>query len=546
MQVANSMQPKRVLVVGGGSAGWMTAAYLNAALNGAGHQVADISLVESPDVPRVGVGEATIPNINHILSVIGIDEVTFMKRVDGTFKQSIRYVNWLHNGGEYYHHPFSRFRPGPVDSTARNWLMSDRSIPFTETVSAQPIICELGLAPKTLAGGELETPLTYAFHMNALKFADYLTELSTGRGVTHYSDHVIDIEMAETGDIQAVVTRGGLRLEADLFIDCTGFAAILIEKKLGVEWIDCSQWLLCDRAITLHVPYDKHYPGFVRPYTTATALSAGWVWDIPLQDRRSLGYVHSSAFLGDAEAEQELRAWEGAHCESLEARSVKFKVGHRAKAWVRNCVAIGLASSFIEPLESTGLYLSDLAAVILTEHFPRDDDMAPMAFRFNRTMTNRFYEILDFINMHYCLTQRTDTEFWREVRKPARINDRLKAKLAFWRIKPPSAADFEDQWFPGQVDTPLPTGGLPGDHRSPIDTAGLWNHESYEAILYGMDFLAAECDAWFGKERPKPRMLKKIIEILTAAPRTLPLHDEWLKRVLGMPNYRTSRSKIRQ
>ena len=131
MQVANSMQPKRVLVVGGGSAGWMTAAYLNAALNGAGHQVADISLVESPDVPRVGVGEATIPNINHILSVIGIDEVTFMKRVDGTFKQSIRYVNWLHNGGEYYHHPFSRFRPGPADSTARNCLTTDRSIPFT-------------------------------------------------------------------------------------------------------------------------------------------------------------------------------------------------------------------------------------------------------------------------------------------------------------------------------------------------------------------------------------------------------------------------------
>jgi len=532
-------QPKRVLVVGGGSAGWMTAAYLNAALNGNGRKRADISLVESPDVPRVGVGEATIPNINHILRVIGIDEVEFMKRVDGTFKQSIRYVNWLHNNGDYYHHPFSRFRPSPIDFSARNWLMSDRSIPFTETVSAQPIICELGLSPKMLDGGTPEAPLTYAFHMNALKFADYLTELATAKGVAHYVDHVVDVEMSDNGNIEAVRTKEGLRLEADLFIDCTGFAAILIEKKLGVEWVDCSQWLLCDRAITMHVPYDKHYPGFVRPYTTATALSAGWVWDIPLQDKRSLGYVHSSAFLGDADAERELRLFEGPHADEFDARTVNFKVGHRTKAWVKNCVAIGLAGGFIEPLESTGLYLSDLAAVILTEHFPRDD-MAPMAWRFNRTMANRFYEILDFINMHYCLSRRTDTEFWREIQKPERVNDRLKAKLEFWKIKPPSISDFEDQRFPGQPDSRLPSGDLPGDHRSPVDTAGLWNHESYEAILYGMDFLATECDEWFGKNRPKPRMLKRIIESLTIAPHSLPSHAEWLQRVLGMRHYPTT------
>ena len=535
------MRPKRVLVVGGGSAGWMAAAYLNAALNGSGRKVADISLVESPDVPRVGVGEATIPNINHILAVIGINEMEFMQRVNGTFKQSIRYVNWLHNNGDYYHHPFSRFRPGPIDSTAQNWLRSDRSIPFTETVSAQPIICELGLAPKMLGTGDLETPLTYAFHMNALKFADYLTEWSIARGVTHYVDHVVDIKIAENGDIESVQTKSGQCLEADLFIDCTGFAAILIEKKLGVKWVDCSQWLLCDQAITMHVPYEQHYMGFVRPYTTATALSAGWVWDIPLQDKRSLGYVHSSAFLSVDEAEQELRKFEGIHTESLDARIVKFKVGHREKAWARNCVAIGLAGSFIEPLESTGLYLSDLAAVILTEHFPRGDDMTPLAYRFNRTMANRFYEILDFINMHYCLTRRTDTGFWREIQQPERLNDRLKAKLDFWKIKPPSAADFEDQWFPGQPDTPLPSGDLPGDHRNPIDTAGLWNHESYEAILYGMDFLATECDKWFGTERPKPRVLKQVLKLLTTAPRKLPLHDVWLKRVLSMPDYPKSR-----
>ncbi|MEX2494557.1 MAG: tryptophan halogenase family protein [Woeseia sp.] len=531
------MTPRKVLIVGGGSAGWMAAAYLNAALNRDGRKVADISLIESPDVPRIGVGEATIPNINHILAVIGIDQHEFMRRVDGTFKQSIKYVDWLHGKGEYYHHPFSRYRPGPIDRSAEYWLMSDRSIPFCETVSAQPVICELGLSPQMLGTWDFGRPLSYAYHMNALKFADYLCELSTARGVTHHLDHVTGVEMAANGEIAAVQTRTGKRLEADLFIDCTGFAALLIEKKLDVKWVDCSQWLLCDRAVTTHVPYERHYPGYVRPYTTATALSSGWVWEIPLQDKRSLGYVHSSAFLGEEDAERELRAFEGSHCEALDSRIVHFKVGHREKAWVGNCIAIGLAGSFIEPLESTGLYLSDLAAVMLAEHFPRRGDMAPLAFRFNRIMANRFYEILDFINMHYCLTRRSDTAFWQEVQRPERINDRLKAKLDFWRVKPPSAADFEDQFFPGQPAAGLPSGGRPGDHRSPIDTASLWSYESYEAILYGMEFLDEECDEWYGANRPTPTVLRRVIDKLTLAQQKLPPHAVWLQRLVGMPEY---------
>jgi tryptophan halogenase len=486
----------------------------------------------------------TIPSINHILAVIGINEHEFLARVDGTFKQAIKYVNWLDGQGDSYYHPFNRFRSSPVDRTGRKWLMSDRSIPFAETVSAQPIICDLNLAPQMLGRWDFGPPLTYAFHMNALKFADYLCELATSRGVKHYSDHVVDVEMAENGDIAAVHTKSGKRLEADLFIDCTGFVGLLIEKKLGVGWVDCSQWLLCDRATVMPVPYEHHYPGYVRPYTTATALSAGWVWEIPLQDKRSLGYVHSSEFLSDEDAEREIRTFEGEHAESLDSRIVHFKVGHREKAWVRNCIAIGLSGGFIEPLESTGLYLSDLATVMLTEHFPYHGDMAPLAFRFNRIMANRFYEILDFINMHYCLTRRSDTEFWREVRKPARMTDRLRAKLDFWRIKPPSVADFEDQWFPGQPDTPLPSANLPGDHRSPVDTADVFGIDSYEAILYGMDFLDAECNDWFGENRPRTRIAKTVAERLAVAPRKLPPHDLWLKRVLGMPDYPTARRSL--
>ena len=526
------MKRKRVLIVGGGSAGWMTAAYLDAVLNGAGQIPVDISLIESPDVPRIGVGEATIPSINHILEAISIDEVEFMKRVDGTFKQAIKYVNWLDCQGESYYHAFGRYRESPIDWSSLNWLMSDRSLPFSETISAQPVICEACFAPKMMGQWDMGAQFTYAFHMNALKFADYLCEIATSRGVQHYLDHVVDIEMTDGGDIAAVQTKGGNRIEADLFVDCTGFAGLLIEKKLGADWVDCSQWQLCNRALVIQVPYEHSYPGYVRPNTLATAVSAGWIWEIPLQNRRAWGYVHSSDFINEDDAEKELRAFVGPIADSFQTRLVPFKVGYRAKTWVQNCVAVGLSAGFIEPLDSTGLYLSDLAAVMLTEHFPYGGDMAPLAYRYNRIVANRFHEVLDFINMHYCLTRRTDTEFWREVQRPERTNDRLKAKLDFCRVKPPSPADLEDQW--------LPSSGLPGDHRSPVDTAGIFTLSSYEAILYGMDFLSAECDQWFGTNRPASQVPVRILNRLQVAPQKLTPHDVWLQRVTGMPDYPTT------
>ncbi len=532
------MTRKRVLIVGGGSSGWMTAAYLDAVLNRDGKKRADISLIESPDVPRIGVGEATIPSINHILAAIGIDELEFLRRVDGTYKQAIKYVNWLDGQGESYYHAFGRYRTSPVDSTTLDWLMSDRSLPFSETISAQPVICEACLVPKMMGQKDFGTPLTYAFHMDALKFADYLCEIATSRGVAHRVDHVVDIEMADNGEIAAVKTKSGARIEADIFVDCTGFAGLLIEKRLGVDWVDCSRWMLCDSALTIQVPYEHNYPGYIRPNTLATAVSAGWIWEIPLQTRRAWGYVHASEFISTDDAEKELRAHIGPLADEFDVRYVPFKVGYRSKAWVRNCVAIGLSAGFIEPLESTGLYLSDLAAVMLTEYFPDHGDRDTLALRYNRIIANRFHEILDFLNMHYCLTRRRDNDFWREVGKPGRMTDRLRAKLEFWRNKPPTPTDFEDQWFPGQPDTPLPSGGLPGDHRSPIDTGGVFSLSSYEAILYGMDFLREECDQWFGSNRRASQVPQRIADRLRIAPQKLPPHDVWLKHFVGMPDYK--------
>ncbi|RUO44855.1 tryptophan halogenase family protein [Idiomarina aquatica] len=534
MQNNNNKKTQRVVIVGGGSSGWIAAAYLNGALNQRGEKPrVDITVIESPDIPRISVGEATIPAIQHVLSVIGLNEAEFLQQTDATFKQSIKYCNWVKKDNTFYHHPFSSMRVQPLDFAAQRWLASDRSIPFMETCSAQPIICEWGLAPKMMGEWRMGPPLTYAYHMDAQKFADYLRDFSKARGVRHIAANMTDVSLTAEGSVSSVNTDCAGEIEGDLFIDCTGFRAKLIEEQLQVGWDDCSQWLLCDRAVTMHLPYDRFYPGEVRPYTTATALSNGWVWDIPMQSRRSVGYVHSSAYISKQDAEAELRAYQGGDSSSQDVRFIDFKVGRRRQNWVNNVVAVGLSGGFIEPLESTGLYLSELGVVALAEYFPwQASSMQAMSERYNRVLQNRYYEILDFINMHYCLTQRDDTEFWREVRKPQRINPRLQQKLALWQHKPPTFHDFQDQCF-GSPTAAATT--LSGDDRAPIDTAGLWNHESYQCILYGMHY-----DGSFSKGDQPPRVPKAIIQRLQMARQMLPPHAYWLQQKVGMANYATA------
>lgn len=527
---------RKVVIVGGGSAGWMTAAYLNGALNDRGKKKSvDITLIESPDIPRISVGEATVPSIHHMLEVIGVDEIEFMKATDATFKQSIKYVNWLENKGESYHHPFSRATPGPIDKTGERWMKSLRDIPFMETVSAQTIISEITLSPKTLNGQPAPAPLKYAYHFDAQLFADYLSAFSVARGVTHIRANVQDVAVSGDGNITHVSLEDAQYISGDIFIDCTGFKALLMEKALGVGFEDYSQWLLCDQAIVAQFDYENHFPGVVRPYTTCTAQSAGWIWDTPTQTRRAIGYVHASEFISEDQAKTELLAYQDKSLKDAETRVIKFKVGQRKKAWAGNCIAIGLSGGFIEPLESTGLYMSELAVVTLAEHFPyKDEDTLPLAFRFNRIISNRYYEILDFINLHYCLTRRNDTAFWREVQKPDRINDRLKAKLAHWHIKAPSQSDFEDQAFYGYNYNRAAADDAEIDNRPPVDTGSLWNHSSYEAILFGMDFRGPEFETNMGAARKGAIPVPFVIKAIQKAPKELPPHHIWLHLALGM------------
>ena len=531
------MIPKKVLIVGGGRTGWMAAAYLNAVLERTGHRSVDIHVLEASQDSGVRGAEAHIPDIKQMLAAIGIDEVEFFKRVKGTFRQATRYDNWLRGTGDFFYHTLDDARAQPIDRAALSWLMSDRSIAFSETVSPQPVICDLGLAPRAIDGSPSDLRLKYTFHGDEADLTGLLRDIAMARGVQRHVDEFAHLEWANDGNIDAVLTAGGHRLEADLFVDCSGMDALLVGQQLNVEWVDCSRWLLCDRLLTTDVPYERYYPGKIRPFTTATALSAGWVREIPLQDRRSLTYVYSSRYIDEPDADRELRANEGQHAAGLDVHLASFSTGHRANAWIGNCVALGASGASIDPLESGGLYLADLGTMALAEHFPFDGDFAPFAFRYNRIMANRFYEILDFVNMQYCLTRRTDTEFWRDVARPDHIYDRLKAKLEFWKLKAPSASDFVDQRFPGQEQMPLASGGAPGDRRSPVDTAAVFSLQSHEAMLYGMQFLADECNDWFGTSRPPTQVPQYIMRDLQRAPATLPPHDIFLQRVAGMPAY---------
>lgn len=506
------MALRKVLIVGGGSAGWITAAYMDAVLNGSTKKIIDITVLESPDIGRIGVGEATVPSVRDTMRTIGVPEQDFMRAADATFKQAIKFVNWL-DGNDSYYHPFDRRPAGRLDRAGLRWLSSDRSTPFAATVSPQPWMCEDGFGPKLMDSPDYEAPVSYAYHMDAERTADFLCDLATKRGVNHVQDLMVEAEMHEDGRIAAVKTQTGKRLEADLFIDCTGFRALLIEGALGVPHVDYSQWLLCDRAVAMRVPFETYYPGTRKPYTLSTAVSNGWIWDIGLANRRGVGYVYSSAFIDDDAAEAELRAYEGGHADDVQARTLKFKVGRREQFWAKNCVSIGLASGFIEPLESTGLFLVELAAATICEYFPMTDNMSGLANKFNLVMQRRYEETLDFIVLHYCLTRRNDTDFWREVQKSDRITDSLKSWLEIYQYKSPSHSDF-------------------------TDSLQLFSHHTYEYVMYGMDF---QRDKIAGRRMPPTPIPGEIEEAVLKAREAFPSHDAWLEAKFGTQYKRTGK-----
>lgn len=434
----------RIVIVGGGTAGWLAASVLAARLS-----KLSITLVEAPDIATIGVGEGTWPTMRETLATIGISEPEFLTACDASFKQGSRFDGWVTGAADdSYLHPFTLPPAGDMRELLAAWRAGAAGASFTAAMTAQAAVCERNLAPRQRAMPDYAAALNYGYHLDAGKFAALLARHATRRlGVTHIACAVSGAMAAANGDIAALQLRDGRSLEADLFIDCTGQAGLLIAGHCGVDWIDRSDVSFNDRALAVQVPVAAGSP--IASQTVGTAHAAGWLWDIGLPSRRGIGCVYSARFLSDEAAEATLRAYvarrvPGADMAALEPRRLAFRTGHRARFWQGNCLAIGQSAGFIEPLEASAIVMIELSLRALTDCFPADRaSMDIHARRFNALFSHRWDRIVEFLKLHYVLSHR-DEPYWRAQRDPAPLPARLAENLALWRHHPPSARDFPD------------------------------------------------------------------------------------------------------
>ena len=427
MQDINDRRVQRIVIVGGGSAGWMVAAALSKLLEGSRH----IQLVESEEIGTVGVGEATIPQMRVFNSALGIDEDDFVRHTQGTFKLGIEFVDWG-SLGERYIHSFGTVGQDLGMVPFHHYWARMRRLGQADDIAAYAVNTVAARANRFARDVHLPDlpPLQvgYAYHFDAGLYARYLRRESQARGVKRAEGRIVRVEQREgDGFVSAVVLESGERIEGDLFIDCSGFRGLLIEQTLKTGYDDWTHWLPCDRAVA--VPCESVSP--LTPYTRATARSAGWQWRIPLQHRIGNGHVFSSRHLSEDEATAQLMA----NLDGLplaDPRALRFVTGKRRKLWNKNVVAVGLASGFLEPLESTSIYLVQSSISRLIQFFPTLDFDAANIDEHNRQADEEFERVRDFIILHYRQTRRDDTPFWRQMRD-MQVPEPLQRKIDLFR-----------------------------------------------------------------------------------------------------------------
>ncbi|EJI86701.1 tryptophan halogenase [Alishewanella aestuarii B11] len=419
-------QVRRVLIVGGGTAGWMTAAMLARIL---GEQIL-LQLVESDSIGTVGVGEATIPAIQHFNAALGINEAEFLRETKGSIKLGIQFENWGRQGDSYMHAFGPVGRQLGMASFHHFWLAAkargDQSSFWDYSLNYQAAKAGKFNPQSQLPGSPLPG-LQYAYHFDAGLYAAFLRRYSEQRGVTRVEGLIAHVEQQPSGDIATVVLTDGRVLAADLFIDCSGLRALLIEQTLAAGYDNWQHWLPCDSALA--VPSEARYP--IVPFTRSIAHGGGWQWRIPLQHRTGNGLVYSSRFLDDEQAKQTLLTNLDAPA-LAEPRKISFVTGRRKQQWRHNCVAVGLSSGFLEPLESTSIHLIQSAVVRLVQCFPATRDMVALSAEFNRQSQLEFEAIRDFIILHYHLNQRTDHPLWQYCREMD-LPDTLAQRLDLFR-----------------------------------------------------------------------------------------------------------------
>jgi tryptophan 6-halogenase len=439
---------KKVTIVGGGTAGWMTAAYLRAAFG----ERLSITLVESGVVSTIGVGEATFSTVRHFFSYLGLDERDWMPECQATYKLAIRFENWR-RPGHYFYHPFERLPVVQGFTSAEWWLKAGRSERFDRDCFVIAALCDEKRSPRSLDGSlfeadldagtashkstlaEQQTQFPYAYHFDASLLADYLMRLSIRQGVVRIVDDVVGCNRDERGWITSLQTREHGEIDGDLFVDCTGFRGLLISQALEEPFVSYQHCLPNDRAVALRVPADMAREG-IRPCTTATAMDAGWIWTIPLFGRNGMGYVYASDYCTPDEAERTLRDFAGPAARDLEANHIRMRIGRVRNSWVNNCVAIGLASGFVEPLESTGIFFIQHGIEQLVKHFP-DESWDPSVIRhYNQLVARCLDGVREFLTLHYRGAARADTPYWQAT-KERELPDGLAERLELWSRKLP-------------------------------------------------------------------------------------------------------------
>ena len=420
--------PKKIVIVGGGTAGWMAAAFVAKTTQG---RLGEIHVVESEQIGTIGVGEATIPYILDFNRILGIDEAEFIRQTKATFKLGIEFRDWTRLGHTYLH-PFGTIG-APFGRTAFQHFLTKRALAGTVEDLEAYSLCSAAarrnsFAPTAGRRDGVFSTFGYAYHFDAGLYAAFLRSYAEKAGVKRHEGRIVEVgQNPDSGFVTAVTLENGEAIDGDLFLDCSGLAGLLIGKTLGTGFEDWSQWLPCNRAA--FVPSQRVEP--LTPYTRATAKSAGWQWRIPLQHRIGNGYVFSSDFTDDETAAASLL--DGLDSERLaEPRFLRFTTGRREAFWVKNVVALGLSGGFLEPLESTSIHLIHSGLIKLADLWPTGDFNPLVSEQYNRAVGAEYETIRDFLILHYKATQRDDSAFWNYCRGMD-VPDSLTYRLEHFR-----------------------------------------------------------------------------------------------------------------
>jgi len=433
--------PKKIVILGGGTAGWMAA---NLFAKRWTAEQASVTLIESPDIGIIGVGEGSTPTLKRFFEIVEVPDADWMPRCNATYKVNIRFAGWSPESGvESYSHPFV----SQVDAfTQRPFVVNCKTRRLGLDVHTRPgdfFLNGLLAAQKKGPQAPESFPFVvdYGYHFDAGLLGEYLGELAVSRGVIHLQTKIVDVEQQPDGDIAALLSESGERVEGDIFVDCTGFASVLMQKTLGVEFDSFKANLFNDSAVVMPTPRNDSVP----VETVSYAMSNGWCWKIPLTNRFGNGYVYSSDFISDDDAETELRAFLGLSESDEPARHLKMRVGQVKKHWHRNCLAIGLSQGFIEPLEATALLLVQISIELFIADYEKGDFGAQHRDGFNKKIHDRFERVRDYIVAHYKLNTRQDSDYWKANRDNMELSDSLRHILDVWYRRGDLGEEIERQ-----------------------------------------------------------------------------------------------------